>query len=295
MALTIPCDSAKVATMDEYLEYVRKKVRFADLDSIIASAPMLRSLANNRAMVLERMNSAVEANFSGHYLRSAQAFELARDKDFFVRAAIWPPASSVATGRIYQEQFSYNVAHDHNFSFLTANNLGPGYDTDLYEYDYEKAVGYVGELIDLRFIEKKRFGPGTVMLYRASKDVHIQHPPPELTITLNLIWAPTEVRVRDQFTFDVDRKTISGYVGGGEADKRLSLLRMAGILGDDQTRGLLDQISQTHPCRRTRLAAYSEMIRLSPGETEAIWRRATADPSAMVVREAKLQLERLAT
>ena len=124
MALTIPCDSAKVATMDEYLEYVRKKVRFADLDSIIASAPMLRSLANNRAMVLERMNSAVEANFGGRYLRSAQAFELARGPDYLVRAAIWPPASSVATGRIYQEQFSYNVAHDHNFSFLTANNLG---------------------------------------------------------------------------------------------------------------------------------------------------------------------------
>lgn len=294
MALTIPCDNSRVATIDEYLDHINKNVRFTEEESVVASAPMLRALANNRAMVLERMNSAVEANFGGRYLRSAQAFELARGPDYLVRAAIWPPASSVATGRIYQEQFSYNVAHDHNFSFLTANNLGPGYDTDLYEYDYANVVGFVGESVDLQFIEKKRFAPGTLMLYRASKDVHIQHPPPELTITLNLIWAPADVRLRDQFTFDVDRKVISGHVGGGDAEKRLSLLRMAGILGNAKTRELLDQISRAHPCRRTRLAAYDEMVRLAPGDAEAIWRRATADKSPLVAREATLQLERLA-
>lgn len=292
MALTIPCESSRVATIDEYVDYIRKRVDFADLDSVVASVPQLRALANDRTLVLNRMNHAVEANFNGTYLKSAQAFELARGHDFFVRAAIWPPAASVATGRIYQEQFSYNVAHDHNFSFLTVNYLGPGYDTDIYEYNYQRVAGYVGEPVDLPFLERKRFGTGAAMLYRASTDVHIQHPPPELTITLNLIWAPADVRLRDQFTFDVDRKVISGYVGGGDTEKRLSLVRMAGFLGNERTRDYLDQIARTHPCRRTRLAAYESMARLAPADAEAVWKQAASDPAQMVVREARLRLDR---
>ena len=139
---------------------------------------------------------------------------------------------------------------------MTVNYLGPGYDTDIYEYDYATVSGYVGEPVELRFLEKKRFGTGSVMLYRANTDVHIQHPPAELTITLNLIWAPADVRLHDQFIFDVDRKLISGYAGG-DADRRLGLLRMAGQLGDAQTRELLEDISRQHPCRRTRLGAFA--------------------------------------
>lgn len=292
MALTIPCETSRTISLDDYVRHVRNHVDFNNLDSIVASAPMLRALANDRTLVLDRINSAVEQNFGGTYLRSAQTLELARHGDFIVRAAIWPPAASVATGRVYQEQFSYNLPHDHNFSFMTVNYLGPGYDTDIYEYDYEQVAGYVGEPVNLVFQEKKRFGPGAIMLYRAGADVHIQHPPPELTITLNLIWAPEAIRLRDQFIFDVDRKLISGYASG-DADRRLGLMRLAARLGEPRSREVLTSISRNHACRRTRLGAYECLVALAHGDARSIWTAALQDPAPLVVREAQLRLAQL--
>ena len=294
MALTLPCDTSRIVSLDDYVGHIKSRVNFQDVESIQTSAPMLRALANDRTLVLNQLNQAVENNFKGIYLRSAQAFVLARTEEFVVRAAIWPPSASVATGRVYQEQFSYDLAHDHNFSFMTVNYLGPGYDTDIYEYDYEKVIGYVGEPVDIRFLEKKRFGPGSVMLYRGSKDLHIQHPPPELTITLNLMWAPADVRIHEQFIFDVDRKIISGYAGDGDANKRISLLTMAGYLGDSNTQELLADLARRHPCRRSRLAAYEALVRLTPSQASAIWERACGDPAPLVEREAREKLAKLA-
>lgn len=291
MALTAPCENSRVIALDEYVRHVRTQVDFSNQESILASAPMLRALANNRTLVLDRINDAVEKNFGGTYLRSAQTLELARHGDFIVRAAIWPPAASVATGRVYQEQFSYSLAHDHNFSFMTVNYLGPGYDTDIYEYDYVKVAGYIGESVDLKFLERKRFGAGAVMLYRANTDVHIQHPPAELTITLNLIWATDAIRQQDQFIFDVDRKLIAGYASG-DAERRLGLMRMAAQLGNLESRASLEEISQKHPCRRTRLGALESLVQIAPRDDREIWTRALQDPAPLVSREARLRLER---
>ena len=108
---------------------------------------------------------------------------------------------------MYQDQFSYNIAHDHNFSFLTVGYLGPGYETDIYEYDYDSVEGYVGEKVEMQFLEKVRFAAGMAMYYRASRDLHIQHPPSEMTIPLNLLIQPPEVRLREQYEFDLNTRS----------------------------------------------------------------------------------------
>lgn len=292
MALSIPCQTAQVVSVDEYVEHVAGTVDLEDLESVISSAPMLQALANNRSLVVNSLNSALEKSYKGVYLASAQVLVLGRTDDFYVRAGIWPSARSVAGGRIYQEQFSYHLAHDHNFMFMTVNYLGPGYDTDIYEYDYDRLEGFVGEPVELTFLEKKRFGAGSVMLYRASKDVHVQHPPPELTITLNLLWAPPEMRLREQFIFDLEKKQVSGYSEDGDANKRISILSLAAVLGNGNTQDILLGLASSHPCRRTRLAAYEATARLAPNDAEATWTRAADDPAALVSRHARAQLER---
>jgi len=50
-------------------------------------------------------------------------------------------------------------------------------------YATRELEGFVGEKIDFRFLERTLFGPGMVMLYRASRDVHIQYPPDDLSVT----------------------------------------------------------------------------------------------------------------
>lgn len=290
MALTIPCETTKVVDIDEYVEYVRTKVILTDHDSVAASAPMLRALANDRSLIVRELNNRIANYLSDGALPSAQALLLGRGNDFYVRANIWPAIADMASGRAYQDQFAYNLAHDHNFSFMTVNHLGPGYETEIYEYDYDKVEGYVGEPVELRFLEKVRFGAGMAMLYRASRDVHVQYPPTELTITLNLMIIDPDFRIRDQYFFDLSSRTIAGFPPDLAGNGRVSLVNLAGYVGDADTAQLLGDVAARHPCRRTRLTAFEALVRQQPSEALLIWERASNDKAPLVAGAARKRL-----
>ena len=293
MALIIPVTTNRVASIDEYLEHVRAKVDLRDVDSIAASALMLRALANDRELVVRELNRRIQNYLSDGAIPSAQALLLGRGDNFYVRASIWPAISDMASGRAYQDQFAYNLAHDHNFSFMTVNYLGSGYETEIYEYDYDKIEGYIGEAVDLRFLEKVRFGTGTVMLYRASRDVHVQYAPTELTITLNLMVAHPEIRIRDQFFFDLTSRTIASYPPEIATSGRSALLSVAGYMGDGDTQQLLSDLATKHPCRRTRLTAFDSWSRQRPADSASIWEKASRDPDSLVAHAARKHLREL--
>jgi len=293
MALTLSCNATQAISIEDYVAHIGAHVDLRDLDSIAASAPMLRALANDRTLVVQRLNKLVENAFSRDSIPSAQAIFLGQGKDFYIRANVWPSTADIAGGRLYQDRFAYNEAHDHNFTFMTVGYLGPGYETDIYEYDHEKVEGYVGEPVDIRFLERVRFAAGMVMLYRASSDLHIQHPPEELTITLNLIISLPEVRIRDQLFFDLQNKKISEFPIETDASKRVSFLNLAAHLGNGDTRELLSDLARQHPCRRTRLTAYEALSRQVPQEAAATWECAARDPAPLVVRIARKRLSEL--
>ena len=294
MALSIPSNTASVVTLDEYLHHIRTQVDLRDEQSVAASAPLLRALANDRDLVVRKLNHHIENYLSEGVMPSTQSLLLGGDNDFYVRANVWPAISDMASGRAYQDQFAYNLAHDHNFSFMTVNYIGSGYETEIYEYDYDKIEGQIGEAVDLRFLEKVRFGPGVVMLYRASRDVHVQHPPAELTITLNLMIAHPEVRMRDQFFFDLSTSTIAFYPPELASSTRVALLDLAGHLADGNTLGLLNDVALKHPCRRTRLTAFEALSRQQPDRRSSIWEKAATDSAALVANAARRRLSDMA-
>ena len=83
-----------------------------------------------------------------------------RSSKFIIRANFWPALKDSVVRHSGTDPFFYGVPHDHNFSFLTVGYLGPGYWSDYYEYDYGEVVGYPGEEVDLRFVEKSRLDAG---------------------------------------------------------------------------------------------------------------------------------------
>lgn len=293
MAITIHTDSSDVLSVAEYMAYVSAKVNLADTDSVLASAPMLRALANDRQLFVRRLNELVENAFTRDTFSSAQSILLGTGKDFYVRANVWPSTADVAGGRLYQDQLAYNIAHDHNFSFLTVSYLGTGYETDIYEYDYNKVVGYPGEAVDLRFLEHARFAAGQVMYYRACRDAHIQYPPTEMTLSLNLMIRSPEIRMRDQYFFDLEKKTLLGYLPETDSARRADMLMIAGQLGDGRTQELLNDLSIRHPSRSTRLAALESLSQLAPAEAQRIWERGCDDQSALVAQTSRQKLRAL--
>lgn len=290
MALTLACQNSNQISVDDYLAYVGAKVDVRDTDSIVASAPMLRALANDRDLVVSRLNDYVEQAFTSPGLASAQTILIGRGKDFYVRANLWPSGSNIDTGRMYQGQFSYDLAHDHNFSFLTVGYSGPGYETDIYEYDYDRVEGYAGEKVEIRFLEKVRFAAGMAMFYRASRDLHIQYPPTELTISLNLIVAPPETRLREQYEFDLATSTIARLPMELEASRRVLFVSLAARLGNGNTAQLLEDLARQHPCRRTRLTAWESLVALLPAEAQRFWTQAVADAAPLVANHARRKL-----
>jgi hypothetical protein len=292
MALTLPCNTRRVVSLDEYVEYV-KTLDLNDLDALADSAPMLRGLANDRTLVVQRMNQEIEKSFGASYLPTAQAIFLGGGTDFYVRAAAWPSSAAVSSGRLYQENFAYHVAHDHNFTFLTVNYLGPGYETEIFEYDRQKVEGFPGEPVKLHFLEKKKFEHDSVMLYRASKDVHIQYPPAELSITLNLMISTPELSSREQYYFDTARKVILDYAPDTEPSKGVSLIKLAALVGDMDTRDLLSGLAAKHPAPRVRLQAHDALAALQPEDAGSIWESASRDRAALVVNVARQRLTRL--
>lgn len=291
MALTIPCRTAQVIGLDEYVDHIQSQVDLQDLDSLASSAMMLRALANDRALVVRELNNLLLNPKPSLRWSTVHSIVLAQGNGFYVRANIWPANNDLADSAAYHSQLAYNLAHDHNFTFLTVTHLGPGYETEIYEYDHARTEGYVGESVELRFLQKTKFATGSVMLYRGSKDVHVQYPPAELTITLNLMLAGSEP-ASDQYHFDLNSQTISA-VGDPGAAGRLSLLRLAGLMGNGDSEDLLDRIATNHPCRQTRLAAFESLGARRPSAKESVWEKAARDPEALIANAASKKLREL--
>ena len=293
MALTLDCDTADVLGLDAYVDHMRSNVDFADLECVLASAPRLRALANNRHFLVDLFNG-----FLARYQRAQaltgyapHSFTLAASPRFYVRANVWTrPHAEPRRKSLEEKLFSYGRAHDHNFSFMTVGYLGPGYETSIYEYDFDSVTGHAGEEVALKFLETTTLGEGKVMFYRASRDVHIQAPPPSLSISLNLMIIEPAALLRDQFAFDLERRTISAYVAT-LSSKRVSLLTLAAYLGNCETADLLESVAKRHPCRRTRLAATQACARLRPADADRLWNRASRDPEELVREAARSALE----
>lgn len=293
MALTISCENSGVVQLDEFIDHVQSKVDLRDMDSVAAAAPMLRGLANDSELVVRELNRRVKEHFHSGVIPWAQTLFLGDGRDFYVRANIWPSSADLASGRVYQDQFTYNLLHDHNYNFMTVSYHGPGYVTEIYEYDFDRVEGYVGEKVDLRFVERVHFTKGMVMLYRASVDVHTQLPPDDLAVTLNLMIASPEMCLRDQYFFDAAKGAIINYPSELDSSRRVSMVKMAGHIGNGDTQQLLDDLARQHPCRRTRLAASDSLAQLDPADAARVWERACGDREALVVNTAKRRLQGL--
>jgi hypothetical protein len=266
-----------------------------DEDGFAAWGASLKRLANNRSFLADTMlaelkqrcHSQVRGNLYG-----APVIMLHRTDNYFIRANLWPAQADSLVRQSGTDPFFYHVAHDHNFSFLTAGYLGPGYWSDYYEYDYDQVSGYVGEEVPLRFVENSRLELGKVMLYRAHRDVHLQLPADALSVSLNIVESGPCTTFRDQYRFDLGTRTVAGIMTRTSLEP---LLLLAAHHGGGNGTDLLDSFAASHPSDRVRWAA----IKAVAGTAEdldarmAVFARATHDQSRLVAEMARATLDKL--
>jgi hypothetical protein len=272
----------------DFLEQVQATVCLADVDSLAASAPLLRALANNRAFVLEAFHTELKEFWSGsrRHAYQPQSINLANSADFYLRANIWLPIEQGARTELFQKRlYSYELPHDHNFNFLTVGYFGSGYTTDIFEYEWENCLGYLGERAQTRFLGRYQLHPGRVMLYRGGRDIHIQYAPEDVSVSLNLMGRNVDVRWDQQYIFDLEGDRLIG--GAGDlVSNRLYLIEAAEYVGNDETVGILYDLVKTYPCDKSKARAIQALDRLAPEEAE----RARTQSSAKVNTLAALPL-----
>lgn len=262
----------------------------ADEDSLLAAARDLRQLGNDSTflgdILIEELKRRCEPDPEATAY-GPQTLILARPgAQVFLRANIWPSPDEHVLRASGAAPFYFDVPHDHNFSFLTLGYFGPGYWSDYYEYDFGNVAGYAGEPVDLRFVERSRLEHGKLMLYRAHRDVHVQHPADAMSVSLNVMHMAPHQGWFDQYRFDVENNRIAAILSHGASEVTL---RLAVALGLEEERDLAEEFGRHHPSDRMRLAAWEAQACAECGEggRDAVWRRAEISGTALVAGEAK--------
>lgn len=264
-----------------------------DEASLQHGAMLLRRLGADRSFLADMLVAELEArhdeedgaNFYGPQVVMLHAPD---GGDFFMRANLWPSEDEYMMRASGGASFVYGFAHDHNFDFLTLGYFGPGYWSEYYEYEYEQVVGWQGEPVALRFMEKSALEEGKIMHYRAHRDVHAQLPADSLSVSINIMHSGGSLGWMDQYNFDVANSRVGRIVSPGSSE---GFLRVAVGLGTPEALDLAETFGARHPSERMRLASWRALAACADGETarDAIWRRAERSGSRLVAAEARGQ------
>lgn len=238
---------------------------------LVATAPVLRALGNNRDFLSDMALAALKENCRGQLIANNYSPQVILlhppEGPFFLRANIWPSERDPAMRTSGPATFFYGLPHDHSFDFLTLGYLGPGYWSDYYEVEPESVIGLPGERVDLRFVERSQLSQGKMLLYRANRDIHDQLPPESLSVSINVMPLTPAQRGRRQYHFDVKQGRIVQCMTAGSAEL---LLRLSVCFGSGNGTDLASDFVGRHPDPRMRLAAWAALdVVLEDGEARA--------------------------
>jgi hypothetical protein len=285
MALIFNFNDEDYIQLNDFVDHVAGVLNPNDRDSLINLAPTLSALGRNKNFVLESVHSDLKKNiesFQSTNRYTDQSLILAVHDIFTIRLNIWsPPVSYGGDITLDEKRRSYNLPHNHNFDLLTVGYWGPGYITEMYSFDAKNAVGFVGEKISIEHKGITQLKQNCVMFYETSTDVHTQISPTELSMSLNVIPSNKKSINIDQFEFDIEKSTISAYVGSNVSN-RATFLYMASLIGDENTLQILLDISKKHINPRIRAQAINAAAKITKGNIDDIWEIAMRDKHELV-------------
>lgn len=284
MPLTIPVSPTRPLSLDEFCDLLDADLDVDDEPTVLpAQAPRLASLMLDRRLVVEALvgnlcSLAVAGDGSRPNAFSGQSILLARRSRFVVRANIWTPRA--ARGIVaYEEEFAaYQVAHNHPVDFLTGGFWGSGYETVLHHYEpaRDAVAPREGQCITLDYVGRARLGPGTVMHYDATHDVHHQKHAEDLSISINVIVRTPSTQMNRQLLFDArtSRVTAVADVNGGAQHGIVEIAEL--LLGTPQAH-LFETIALDHGAPDLRIAAWRALAAIEPSRRDAITAMARRD------------------
>lgn len=254
MPIKIAAADCEPITLADYIAHIEANVDFRDRYSLLRSAPMLQRLAANEQFLgdwlVQQLSSPIES-FQQKNAYNYQSFVLNVTEDYMLRANFWvPPQHLKRYGARAAAAFGYGSYHNHNFDLLTVGYAGSGYETAMLRMRDPYASHDVGDVPDLESLGLWHLGRGDVMYYEAFADVHCQHAPPDLSVSINLMTHSTR-ETWPQYTFDASDHAITAMVGS-PLDSRIHTLTIARGIVPEGADGALRTLAGADPSARLR-------------------------------------------
>ena len=223
-------------------------------------ARKMRMLCNNRVFFAEHLARELRSDepVNENQYR-ARVFVIHKSRYFMIRAVVWEPIIKLPDDNM----LAYRVCHDHNFDFYTVGYYGPGYRTMIYKYDYDSVLGCPQERVDMTLLEDTTLDYGKVMFYSRNVDIHQQMPPPDLSISINLMSQAginseqMSRRVNRQYDFDLQNSTIVGRIKTSPDE---ALLSIGAALGGECV-DLIENIAKCDTSDIVRFKAIESLVR----------------------------------
>lgn len=282
-------DESDAISLQDFQDAVEKQVDPDDPRSMMKVGREIVKLANNPHLLADGFSKQLGLWKRGLFtLYSPQSAVLSSFGRFHVRVNFWPKLPSDPRRRtILARLLSYDRYHDHNFSFLTTNFFGPGYETELFSYDYDEVEGFLGEKVELNYEGRFKLERGNVFLFQQGIDIHSQVPPGEISGSINLMVKSARGAVpEEQYEFDVERGRLSGYVDS-IVRKQSSLMGFCREFGDSETVRVVESLALSHPSKSMRATACQALAVLAPRVEvrDSVLQRAKTDDESRLVRE----------
>ena len=282
-------DPTPIAVGD-LIDAAKRAYRGNSVEAMQIIAGEFQQLGANREFIRDALLAELRRIANERHLATfaPQSFTIHRAPPFSLRLNLWLPPEGSAR-KVEQEAriYSYGRAHDHNFSLLTVGVAGVGYKTRIYEYNAHAIDGYDGEPVELTYLEDTILPVGKAMIYRPHHDVHVQIPPEQASMSLNLLIEEKEIVDTPQFFFDLPTSTVV-TITDNEVGRRVSFLEAVGYFADEDCTSLLFDVARQNPNPSIRAAAVHAIRTGFPERQPEIEKLAKADGHPLVLRETEM-------
>jgi hypothetical protein len=295
MALSFPArNDVEPIDVDAFMAEVKRVHRGNALDTMVEVAESFQHLGANigfiRGKIVEELRRMTASDRLTMY--TPQSMIVHRDEPFMLRMNLWAPLSgSERKTRQESRLFSYDKAHDHNFSLLTVGVAGPGYATRIYEYDVDRVLGQTGERVEIRPLEHTMLPTGKAMIYRPRQDIHIQIPPGSPSVSLNLLVSDEPTLVQPQYFFDTENGILSELFES-QVGRTVMLMNFIGYFADDACVTALFDIGRSHAMPSIRSAALRAVRAARPDASDEVMAVAEKDGHPLIVADLRRAAER---
>ncbi len=227
-------------------------------------AVYLKQLANNRDLLWDHLGAPTFDNWESSFV-GPMSFHLGQSERVALRMNVWVPSKKKGGFASWEDElYAYGLAHNHDFTLLTVGYHGPGYETDLYDFDDERAELPAGEPVALKNHRRLTLAEGAVWQYEQYRDVHVQREPAALSMSLNVFFQG-EARPRDQLWFDIENACVAKPVPFAAVGRLVSMIEMVRFVANDDTIAVLKSTEQSDPFQRVRKAAGKVLNELHAG------------------------------